>query len=583
MTKQPDPSRSSLPPHGSVGSSSIPSEASPEPAPVAAKLKTIAPKIRSKKVDPDEGESLPVIIRNAKRRRKNHSNPFASFSPPLVTDFDPAVHAIEENAQSPEQAGAMTFRDRIERNRNPFSSMLISTATHLAILILLASFVIDWNVPERAISVLATIDSTPIPENPSETESETIPIALPIENTSPIEMSADSIATDLSEAAVEAIEVVPNVTTETANPSPDTTEANVADNATTPTGGGLEGRELSARARLATERGGSRESEVAVELGLKWILAHQRANGGWRFKHDCADCNGQCGNEGRQESSTAATGLALMSLLGAGYTHRTGPYQKQIQKGLDYLVERMRITHRGGSMSEGKPGMYSHAIATIALSEALAMTGDTLLMGPVTHAQKYIETAQHKKGGWRYIPGTRGDMTVTGWQLMALKSCELSGVRSGELTYQQASDFLDSLQSTSGCFGYQAPAETPTTTAVGVLSKMYLGAHARNHALEQGTRFVADQGPSKNDVYFNYYATQLLHHRRDEAWPKWNEEMRDYLVAKQDSSNTHQAGSWHFQDRHGNVGGRLYTTAMAVMILEVYYRYLPLYGEDAVK
>ena len=59
--------------------------------------------------------------------------------------------------------------------------------------------------------------------------------------------------------------------------------------------------------------------------------------------------------------------------------------------------------------------------------------------------------------------------------------------------------------------------------------------------------------------------------------------MRDYLVQSQSRGPGHEAGSWYFQDQHGQVGGRLYTTAMAVMILEVYYQFLPLYEDKAIE
>lgn len=273
-----------------------------------------------------------------------------------------------------------------------------------------------------------------------------------------------------------------------------------------------------------------------------------------------------------------------MSLLGAGYTHRTGPYREQIQKGLDFLTQKMRITQLGGSLLQGEAGMYSHGIATIALSEAYIMTRDTGLVRAVKEARKYIVTAQHQKGGWRYIPGTRGDMTVTGWQIMALKSCELAGFKTDESVWKNAASFVDSLGSSSGSFGYQKPEEdNRTTTAIGVLSKMYLGANLENQTLELGTQIVADGRPSATDIYFNYYATQILYHRHDEFWPKWNQEIRDYLVKTQDLGNTHRAGSWYFPDKHGKVGGRLYTTAMAVMTLEVYYRYMPLYDKRAIQ
>ncbi len=85
-----------------------------------------------------------------------------------------------------------------------------------------------------------------------------------------------------------------------------------------------------------------------------------------------------------------------------------------------------------------------------------------------------------------------------------------------------------------------------------------------------------------NHMYFNYYASQALYHTGGKGWERWNSRMREYLVNSQATAG-HEAGSWYFQDQHGQVGGRLYTTAMAVMILEVYYRFLPLYEDKAIE
>jgi len=327
------------------------------------------------------------------------------------------------------------------------------------------------------------------------------------------------------------------------DPTPVENTALSAVAATLPSGGGLEGREEASRAKLAASRGGSRASEIAVENGIRWIINHQREDGSWHFKHIDGKCDGSCRNEGKQESTTAATGLALMSMLGAGYTQRTGPYQEEIRKGLAYLVNKMRVSSHGGSLIQGENGMYSHAIATLALSEAYTMTRDTSLIQPVDLAREYIENAQHKKGGWRYVPGTVGDMVVTGWQIMALKSCERAGFPTGEVTWDRAGTFVSLLGTTDGRFGYRSPQpQTPTTTAVGILSQMYLGAALENEQSELGAQYLIEQKPSKTDMYFNYYATLVLHHRSDQDWPRWNVELRDYLINTQDNGATHQAG-----------------------------------------
>jgi hypothetical protein len=83
-------------------------------------------------------------------------------------------------------------------------------------------------------------------------------------------------------------------------------------------------------------------------------------------------------------------------------------------------------------------------------------------------------------------------------------------------------------------------------------------------------------------MYFNYYASQVLHHIGGPNWEKWNPRMREYLIRTQ-ATDGHEMGSWYFAESHSTPGGRLYTTAMATMTLEVYYRYMPMYKEEFVK
>ena len=108
---------------------------------------------------------------------------------------------------------------------------------------------------------------------------------------------------------------------------------------------------------------------------------------------------------------------------------------------------------------------------------------------------------------------------------------------------------------------------------------MYMGATLERGSIENGIIYLAKEGVSKTDIYFDYYATQVFRHYGGQEWKQWNAVMREHLVDTQDQSNSHTRGSWYFPDKHGEVGGRLYTTAMAVMTLEIYYRFLPLYGE----
>lgn len=347
-------------------------------------------------------------------------------------------------------------------------------------------------------------------------------------------------------------------------------------------GGGLEARNPRRRLQWALQRGGSVGSENAVERGLRWLAAHQMANGGWDFDHRKSNCPGLCRNPGSHSSTTAATSLALLAFLGAGYTHKEGPYRDTVHRGFYYLLSRGVKAPRGIDFMEGT--LYGHGLATIALCEAYAMTGDPVLKQYAQEAIDFIVYAQDKTGGgWRYQPGQPGDTTVTGWQLMALRSGQMAGLNVPSASLVLAWRFLDGVQTEQGAlYGYMDPAPRRSTTAIGLLCRMYLGWRAEHPALRQGVKQVAEWGPSAEDIYYNYYATQLLHHWGHQEWTRWNSQIRDYLIRRQ-ATQGHEAGSWYFNGEHTRVGGRLFSTAAAVMTLEVYYRYMPLYESKAVQ
>jgi len=82
-------------------------------------------------------------------------------------------------------------------------------------------------------------------------------------------------------------------------------------------------------------------------------------------------------------------------------------------------------------------------------------------------------------------------------------------------------------------------------------------------------------------MYYNYYATQVMRHCEGERWKKWNSVMRDQLVKSQ-TQKGHETGSWYMGSGHvTDRGGRLYCTSMGTMILEVYYRHLPIYRKQS--
>jgi hypothetical protein len=208
------------------------------------------------------------------------------------------------------------------------------------------------------------------------------------------------------------------------------------------------------------------------------------------------------------------------------------------------------------------------------------MSRDERLAAPAQEAANFIVNAQHKLGGWRYEPGEPGDLSVTGWQITALKSAAHGKLKIPRDVWYRASDFLDSVQENRGAtYGYQEPTNNKRSmSVVGLFSRMMLGWPHDHRPLLKGVAQVANQAPHQNHMYFNYYAAQVLRHHGGSDWKRWNPRMRDYLVNLQ-ATQGHETGSWYIDEDWSTQGGRLYTTTLSILTLEVYYRYMPMYQE----
>jgi hypothetical protein len=340
-----------------------------------------------------------------------------------------------------------------------------------------------------------------------------------------------------------------------------------------PGGGGFNQRVGPMRAQALRKFKGSAETERAVVAGLRWLKANQRADGSW----SCA------------KSDRAGTALAVLAFLGHGETADSVEFGACVNKGLQYLVTQVGSN---GLVAGQEAQGYAQGIVAMALSEAYGMTRAPAVRDPLERAIRAITISQKVKkkdpkfvGGWRYSPTSDdADTSVSGWMVMALKSAKLAGVAVPEESFDLASQYLWTMYGDGG-FGYNAPGRDWGPTAIGVLSQQFMG-HGDDKRIKRALDYLKEQKAdwektkSAYVLYGWYYETQAMFQGGGSYWEYWNNLIRDTMVKSQ-SDDGHWAlppqSEWELKSV-GN-DSPVYSTSLGCLILEVYYRYLPIYQQ----
>nr|ABX10638.1 membrane protein [uncultured planctomycete 3FN] len=367
---------------------------------------------------------------------------------------------------------------------------------------------------------------------------------------------------------------------------------------------------------IARKFGGTDSSERAVEVSLRWLALHQNLEGYWDpdgFSLHCPrgdQCTGPSGRalHGAEDRSVAerraglhansgVTALALLAFMGKGYTHEEGRYADQVDRGLSWLIRQQDANGYLGGNATRYARMYCHGMATYALAEAYGLQRDPSagrrLRAPLERALAYTIAQQNPAdGGWRYVRGQQSDTSMFGWQLMALKSAEIAGIAIPSKTRQGMFNFLSSrsLGKHGGLAAYRIlkspkppyklltkdAVPTATMTAEALFCKQMLGVDRNTEAGREAVEFLLGRLPRLSDqnLYYWYYGTLSMYQHGGEPWRQWNERVREILVAEQRKTG-HVAGSWDPKGPWGPHGGRVYSTAMATLCLQTYYRIMP--------
>ncbi|HWB09090.1 MAG TPA: prenyltransferase/squalene oxidase repeat-containing protein [Pirellulales bacterium] len=513
----------------------------------------------------DAGNAPPIA-------QPSHESPNGSVA------VSPTVAPRQIGDAAPDSPLADPLLSSVARSGRFFVCWLVSAVLHMVLVIVLGFWLIENSRRSERLLLAATVSDVP-----SDTTVEQLDMSAEepksIEEALPINATVPPATDETLVASVTSVEPPPGEIL----PGSDLKKLPVGNISP---GHVLAGRDPALRGQLVVREGGTTESEAAVGRALEWLKRHQGASGSWSLNGFSAagDCNGRCGDPG-VESDTSATALALLPFLGAGQTHLRGEYTFTVARGLRALMDMQGAD--GDLRGRGSGNMYAHGQATIALCEAYALTQAENLREPAQRAVNFVVAAQHEAGGWRYRPGEPGDLSVVGWQMMALRSAQMAYLEVPQETFLKATRFLNSVQhgTSTGLYCYMPKSgPSPVMTAEGLLCRQYSGWRRNHPLLVNGVVWLeANQLPKRDraNMYFWYYGTQVMHHMGGEIWEKWNDALRDLLISLQSTSG-HEAGSWAPLGGHDSQGGRLYTTALAACTLEVYYRHLPLYRGGAV-
>lgn len=371
-------------------------------------------------------------------------------------------------------------------------------------------------------------------------------------------------------------------------------------------------------------KGGKTKQEAAVLDALKWLKDHQSTGGFWDsdefMYNDIYDGKPESDGAGNPVNDVGLTGLALLAFLGNNHTLSAGKYKDVVSNGINWLKE---VQSDSGLFGEdvGNATLYNHSIATMAMGEAYYFSGKSpVLKRPMKNAVKVIVNARNNYGAWRYDlePNGDNDSSITGWMVFALKTAEDSKIQIDHACYEGAETWFASMEDkNTGRTGYawgdggggpgSQPSRPPqyiekfpadkseSLTAVALLSRIFMTDtkkvkswkdHDNYEMMKKQADLIANKLPKWDeddgsiDMYYWYYGTFAMNQWGDTHWKNWKKAIEQALLPNQrrEDKEDNFFGSWDPAGPWGDDGGRIYSTAICALMLEVYYRYARVLG-----
>jgi hypothetical protein len=328
--------------------------------------------------------------------------------------------------------------------------------------------------------------------------------------------------------------------------------------------GGFGARGVAGRAQRV-QNGATAEVERAIEMGVRWLATVQSAEGRWDPKPFGGGDNVDLG----------VTGLCLLVFLGEGHHPASKTqFSAQVDRGVNWVLGRQDATTGGMNSST----FYEQGISLMVLSETYALTQDEKYKEPAQKLLNFIVSKSSPNGGYTY-GGPGSDTSVTGFQIMGIKSAMMAGLTVPEDAVLRVHTYLRVCTLDDGRAGYQEQSDPKISmTSVAMCCRLFLGYGLEDAMVIKAGDLIAKNGPKVDDEYFTYYATYCMFQVGGPKWRDWNKIFRPGVIALQEQKTKGLVGSFNPGGTNGaGAGGRVYTTAMYLLTLQVYARFLPMY------
>ncbi len=361
------------------------------------------------------------------------------------------------------------------------------------------------------------------------------------------------------------------------------------------------------------KHGGGADTEDAVAMGLRWLASVQDHDGGWDsdgyMQHYLPGADLQqrmAEGVGLGRNDVGITALCMLAFTGAGNSDLQGAHRSVVARARAWLLKQQRVEDGGFGLPQDahRVTFYGHALATLALADLCLLTGDASLRAPLQRAVQYLARCQGPGGGWDYAqhypgndtwqPSTRNDLSISGWAALALAASREAGIEVPTDTLARLVHMLREHTRSDGDAiyaneGIRAMHRGVSMMSVSNLCRRLLGEPPDSETQQRQLRRISDNPPDwsaqddllGSNMYHWYYGSLAMLLSRDDPggedrWRSWNIALKRTLLPNQVKDGDRKGSFEPGQDywaRGG--GGRLYSTAICVLTLQIYYRYEP--------